>query len=99
MIVVSGTIEVAAADAAAAIEAATVMAAATRKEAGCRAYAFYQDIEAPGVFRVFEKWDDDAALTAHFATEHMAAFRAKLGGIGILGRDVKLYRVSATEAL
>jgi quinol monooxygenase YgiN len=99
MIVVSGVIEVAARDAGRAIEAAAVLARETRKEPGCRAYAFYQDIERPGTFRVFEEWDDDAALKAHFETPHMAAFRARLGAIGIVNRDVKIYRVSATEAL
>ena len=99
MIVVSGTNEVAAKDAERAIEAAIPLAKETRKEPGCRFYSFYQDIESPGVFRVFEEWDDDAALKAHFQTPHMAAFRAVLGEIGVLNRDVKIYRVSGTEAL
>ncbi|MDH3234012.1 MAG: antibiotic biosynthesis monooxygenase [Alphaproteobacteria bacterium] len=99
MIVVSGVIEVAEKDKDLAIEAATAMAAETRKEAGCRVYAFYQDIENPGAFRVFEEWDDEAALKAHFETPHMGAFRAALAEIGILSRDVKIYRVSGTDPL
>ena len=99
MIVVSGIIQVAETDVGPAIEAATVMAVATREEPGCRAYAFYQDIERPGAFRVFEEWDDRAALKAHFETAHMAEFRAKLGSIGVLSRDVKIYDVSGTETL
>jgi quinol monooxygenase YgiN len=99
MIVVSGTNEVAAADAPRAVEAAIALARETRKEPGCRYYAFYQDIESPGVFRVFEEWDDDAALKAHFETPHMAAFRAVLGELGVLNRDVKIYRVSGVDPL
>jgi len=99
MIVVSGVIEVAEKDQAPAIAAATIVAAETRKEPGCRFYAFYQDIESPGVFRVFEEWDDDGALKAHFETPHMAAFRGALGEVGILRRDVKIYRVSGTDPL
>lgn len=99
MIVVSGTNEVAAEDAPRAMEAAIALAHETRKEPGCRFYAFYQDIESPGVFRVFEEWDDEAALRAHFETPHMAAFRKVLGGIGVLSRDVKIYRVSGVDPL
>ena len=99
MIVVSGVIAVAEKDKRPAIEAATALAAETRKEPGCRFYAFYQDIESPGVFRVFEEWDADAALKAHFETPHMAAFRATLGEVGVLRRDVKIYRVSGTDPL
>jgi len=99
MIVVSGLIEIAEKDVAAAIQAATAMTAETRKEPGCRIYAFYQDIENPGHFRVFEEWDDDASLKAHFATAHMTVFRAKLGEIGILRSDVMKYQISGTEAL
>ena len=99
MIVVSGVIEVAPTDTAPAKEAAIALAHETRSESGCRFYAFYEDIEAPGVFRVFEEWDDDAALKAHFETPHMAAFRARLADIGILRRDVKIYRMSGTDPL
>jgi quinol monooxygenase YgiN len=99
MIVVSGTNEVAAKDAERAIEAAIALARETRKEPGCRYYAFYQDIESPGVFRVFEEWEDDAALKAHFQTPHMAAFRKVLSEVGVLNRDVKIYRVSGVDPL
>ena len=99
MIVVSGTIEIDAAQAGPAVEAATAVAEETRKEPGCRFYAFYQALENPGLFRVFEEWDDEAALKAHFETPHMASFRKVLGGIGIICRDVTLYRVSGSEAL
>ena len=62
---------------------AAKMAAATRAEPGCRAYAFYQDIEDPSRFRVYEEWDGPDALAAHFQTPHMAAFNAALKALEI----------------
>ena len=54
------------------------MVAASNAEEGCIAYAFTQDILDPGVIHIVEKWTDDAALAAHFATPHMAAFGAAI---------------------
>ncbi len=33
----------------------------------------------PCVLHIVEKWQDEAALAAHFATPHMAAFGAAIG--------------------
>lgn len=61
------------------IEAAITMARATREEAGCIEYGFYQDLEDPNRIHVFEKWESGEALSAHFATPHMATFQAAIG--------------------
>lgn len=50
------------------------MVAASNAEEGCIQYAFLQDMLQPGLIHIVEKWQDDAALAAHFATPHMAAF-------------------------
>lgn len=94
MIVVSGTIEIESADLARALEAGREAAAATRTEPGCRAYAFYQDIEAPARIRVFEEWDDEAALKRHFEMPHFQHFREVLGTIRVLDRKIKRYEVA-----
>ncbi len=99
MIVVSGIVEVGAASVEAAVGAAAEMARATREEPGCLSYAFYQDVESPGRFRVFEEWESEAALEDHFKTAHMATFREALGGLEILGRDIKLYVVGESRSL
>lgn len=99
MIVVSGTFRVASKSRAAAMKAALEMARETRKEAGCLAYAFYADLEDETVFRVFEEWQDDASLNAHFETPHMKVFRAKLAELEMLGRDVRRYVVQQTTQL
>ena len=43
---------------------------------------------------IFEKWQSQEALDAHFATPHMAAFGAALAGLGVTGMDVKKYIVT-----
>lgn len=57
------------------------MVAASNAEEGCIAYSFTQDVLQPGVLHIVEKWQDDAALAAHFATPHMAAFGAAIAGL------------------
>jgi quinol monooxygenase YgiN len=57
------------------------MVAASNAEEGCIAYAFTQDVLDPTVLHIVEKWQDDAALAAHFATPHMAAFGAAIAGL------------------
>ena len=91
MQIVSGIIEVHEDDIAEAMAAASAVARATRAEDGCITYAFYQDIDKPGRFRVYEEWRDQAALEAHFKAPHMAEFRTALKAIRVLGRDVTNY--------
>lgn len=99
MIVVAGELEIEEADIPKALEAARAVAPEVRREPGCRAYAFYRDVEAPGRFHVFEEWDDDAALKAHFETEHMKRFRAALGEVRVTRRDIRRYAVDAVTGL
>lgn len=61
--------------------AIAAMVAASNAEEGCIANAFTQDVLDPGVLHIVEKWQDDAALAAHFATPHMAAFGAAIAGL------------------
>ncbi|MEO0999316.1 MAG: putative quinol monooxygenase [Pseudomonadota bacterium] len=90
MIIVTGEIRLAPGALEAARAAALTMVTATRAEAGCLTYGFYEDIGAPGTFRVYEEWTDMAALQAHFGTPHMAAFRGVLAGLEILGQEIKV---------
>lgn len=64
-----------------AMAAIAEMVAASNAEEGCIAYAFTQDLLQPGVIHIVEKWQDEAALAAHFATPHMAAFGAAVAGL------------------
>ena len=71
------------------------MVAASRAEEGCLDYAYAQDMLDPGLIHVVERWRDQAALTAHFATEHMAAWRATWRDLAI--HDRRLFRYEADE--
>ena len=99
MQIVSGIIEVHGEDVEKAVAAAAAMARATRSEDGCITYAFYQDIENPGRFRVYEEWRDQTALEAHFKSPHMVEFGAALKSIRILGRDITNYEAGAAKKL
>lgn len=80
-------------------KAAIAMAQAPRQEQGCIAYAFWQDIEAPTMFRVYEEWTDRAALEAHGKTPHMVEFRAALAAGGLLSRDIRSIEGGTIAAL
>lgn len=91
MIVVSGIIQVAPSDHAAAAELMKTLAAETAKESGSLSYAFYADLETEGKFRVFEEWESDEAMGAHFAEPHMAAFMGAIGELEMIATDIQKY--------
>ena len=57
-----------------AIAAARKMRDASIAEAGCQEYNFWFAFDDENELLVFERWDDQAALDAHFATPHLAEF-------------------------
>jgi quinol monooxygenase YgiN len=81
MLIVLAKAKVGAGALAAARSAIADMVAASCAEAGCIEYAFTQDLGDPSVLHIVEKWQDEAALAAHFATPHMAAFGAAIAGL------------------
>ena len=99
MIIVTGTFELPVGGVEAFKTAAEVMVAETVKEDGCHQYQFWQSIGAPNIFRVYEEWESDAHLEAHFHTAHMANFRAALGAIGDFTRSVKKMEAGAVTEL
>ena len=66
MILISGCFCFAPENRAAALAAALPMAAVIRKEAGCITYGFFADVEDENTFRIFEEWQSQAYLDAHF---------------------------------
>ncbi|MFZ5930463.1 MAG: putative quinol monooxygenase [Pseudomonadota bacterium] len=91
MLVISGEFRVATESRAIAVAAAIKVAQATRKEAGCLSYSFYSDLEDPNVFRIFEEWETEAALVAHFKTPHIAQFRTDMAHVTVLSRRIRRY--------
>jgi quinol monooxygenase YgiN len=68
-------------------------------EPGCLEYTFAVDLAEPSLLRVIESWVDEAALAAHFATPHMAAFNEALGGANIIGASIKAYAASEVRTI
>jgi quinol monooxygenase YgiN len=73
--------------------------AASRAEAGCLAYAYSEDLAEPGLYRVFERWTDQAALDVHFGQPHMAAWKAAREAHGFHDRQITIYDVAAEKAV
>lgn len=94
MIVLAGTVRIEAGRRADAEPHILRMVAASRAEPGCRAYAFAWDVEDEHLVRIFEVYDDEAALAAHRASPHFSAWRAAWPEAGIGDRLMKEYRVS-----
>ena len=99
MLIVEGWIRFAAGEIERLTGAARTMIAETRKEPGCLDYAFSRDLVDPDVMRISERWVDDAALAAHFASPHMAAFQAALGDAKREGGSVKSYTAELQRTL
>lgn len=66
----------------------------TRAEPGCLDYALTEDPLDPGLIRVYEHFESEAALEFHRATPHMAAWRAACAELGVHGRDLQSFDVS-----
>ncbi len=88
MIVVTGIAEIAPEDVSQIKSAAKIMASASRSEEGCRNYAFYEDIEQEGRFRIYEEWETAEALREHFTTQHMQDFNQILSETKVLKLEV-----------
>lgn len=78
--------------------AATLMRE-TVKEDGCMKYAFATDLTRPDCFQLSECWRDDAALSAHFLTRHIQAYRDGLKSLRVVSRVVKRYEATASGDL
>ena len=99
MILIAGKIQVRPERRDEAQRAALAMVEATRREAGCISYAFSADLVDPGPFFLFEEWESDAALAAHFQTEHMARFQQQVPGLVAGPPVIKRYVVESATGM
>ena len=99
MIVIAGKIQVKPERRDEARKAALDMVEATRREAGCVSYAFYADLVEPATFFLFEEWESDAALGAHFQTEHMARFQQQIPPLIASPPAIKRYVVESATGM
>ncbi len=65
--------------------------APTRKESGCITYELLQNKENSGEFTFVEEWQDEAALKAHFATDHIQNALGKFPDLLAEDLDVRRY--------
>ncbi|MGB1286217.1 MAG: putative quinol monooxygenase [Aggregatilineales bacterium] len=82
-----------------AIAAAMKMSAESEAEDGCISYRFYGDFEKPDMLFLFEEWESQDALDAHFQTPHMSEFRKALSEIEILEQTLKRYVIESVGDL
>lgn len=69
------------------------MVTASRAESGCVDYCYAEDVLDPGLIHVKEMWRDQEALTRHFASAHIAQWRAAWPELGIGDRNLRVYEV------
>jgi quinol monooxygenase YgiN len=99
MLVITGTFRVPPASMDAARPAMQAMIEASRGETGCIHYSYGEDLLDPGLIHVTEYWDSRTALEAHWATPHLAEWRAAWPALGIGERDLSLHQGGATTRL
>jgi quinol monooxygenase YgiN len=99
MIVVSGRARIRSGERETALREARAVAAASRKEVGCMTYEFSIDVEDENVVRIFEEWESQAALDAHFQTPHLQAFGAVAARVLEGGPSMTRYVVESAGPL
>ena len=93
MLLIVGTVRLPAHNVDAARPIMKRMADASRAEEGCEEYAYAEDVSDPGLIHVKEMWVDQNALDRHFATTHLADWRAAWTKLGIGERSLHVYDV------
>lgn len=95
MLIVAGSLKIDPAKLDEARAAALDVMAETHQEPGNIDYVFTQSLDAPGTIHIFEKWESQEALDAHFKTPHMAAFQAKIADFGVKDMSVRKYAIAS----
>jgi quinol monooxygenase YgiN len=81
------------------LTAVAPMVAASVVEPGCRAYAFTPDPDDDDLLRLYELWDDEAALAGHARSEHMAAWRERGRDLPVVSRDLQVLTIADARPL
>ena len=97
MIIIAGTLDFAPEERDSAVEAARELSARTRELPGCLDYVWTPDPAVPGRMYVFERWEDEASLSAHFGGPLYGEMRKTLGAFRRLSTDISKYRIDVQE--
>lgn len=79
--------------------AMAIMAEASEAEPGCLRYRFGTDLADPTIVYLAEVWEDEAALTSHFAAPHSSAFSVVLRECLVALPEATRYDVSSSGPL
>ena len=96
-IIIAGTIDVDPKQRDAAIEKGKALLEPTRAQKGCHAYYFLPDTLVAGRICVYERWENEESLKAHFDGPHYPAMRDLLAEFDLRGADVQKFRVDLAE--
>ena len=99
MIVVVGYLTLKADAKDAAVAAVRELVTATRAESGNVDYRYSFDLDDETRLNLTEIWDDEDALNAHMATDHMAAFLGQVGDYVGGAVDIVRYDVSGSTKI
>ena len=66
---------------------------------GCIHYDWSADLNAPSRINVFEEWESEESLAAHFAGAQYAGMLGHIGQSGLLGAVSRKYRVDAESTV
>jgi quinol monooxygenase YgiN len=69
------------------------MIEASRAEPDCIEYSYAEDVLEAGLIRVTEIWRSPDGLEQHFASPHLAEWRAAWAGLGLTDRNLLCYEV------
>lgn len=76
------------------IAAAKEIIEKSNKEPGCISYQLYQDPYTVSKFVFVEEYKNQAAVDAHFASEHFKAFGPKIGDLVAAPAEIKIISVA-----
>ena len=99
MIIIAGTIDLDASRREAALEESRDLVAETRGQVGCEHYVWAPDLCVPGRIYVYEAWQDEAALAAHFEGPYYKAMLALIGRFGVTHQRLKLVFVDLARSV
>ena len=99
MLIIAGTLTIEKPATEDVLEACREMMKATHEESGCIDYVFSIDPIDPKIIHVYERWEDEESLNAHFLAPHMAPFRKALASWGVTDRDILKFQVEDVDRM
>lgn len=76
------------------LEALTPLIVKVRAQTGCVRYDWGADSSNGGRINIYEEWEDEAALAAHFAGDNFKAMGAEIGKHGVLGVNARKFSIN-----